>query len=68
MSCAPRCAASTQRKRPAERFVSMETSTTGDTATIHSGWALARHNTLDIVIMATLGAVAGFVCARFLWT
>lgn len=43
----------------------METSTTGDTATIHSGWALARHTTLGI--MGTLSAVAGFVCARFLW-
>ena len=45
----------------------METSTTGDTATIHSGWAHARHTTLGIVIMGTLGAVAGFLCARFLW-
>ena len=58
---------STQRKRRAGRYVGMETSTTGDTATIHSGWALARHTTLGIVIMGTLGAVAGFLCARFLW-
>jgi len=56
---------STQRKRPAERYVGMETSTTGDTGTIHSGWSLARHAPLGI--MGTLGAVAGFVCARFLW-
>lgn len=45
----------------------METTTTHDTATLGSGWAPARRTTLGIVLMGTLGAVAGFAFARFLW-
>ncbi len=45
----------------------METTTTRNTGAIDGGWALARRTTLGIVLMGTLGALAGFVFARFLW-
>jgi hypothetical protein len=49
----------------------MDTATTGTTteenATIGRGWARARHTTLGIVLMGTLGALAGFLFARYLW-
>jgi len=44
----------------------MET-TTQDTPTIGGGWAIARRTTFGIVLMGTLGALAGFLFARFLW-
>lgn len=60
-----------QRKSISGRYVIMETTTTDTTgeekATIGSGWALARRTTLGIVLMGTLGAVAGFLFARYLW-
>ncbi len=45
----------------------METSTQVNAATMHSGWALTRQTTLGVVLMGTLGALAGFMFARFLW-
>ena len=45
----------------------METSTTLATATVSNGWILARNTTFGIVVMGAIGALAGFVCARFLW-
>lgn len=60
-----------QRKSISGRYVIMETTTTDTTgeekAAIGSGWALARRTTLGIVLMGTLGAVAGFLFARYLW-
>jgi hypothetical protein len=46
----------------------METTTTQDTANPGSGWALARQTTLGIVLVATLGAIAGFIFAQILWS
>ncbi|NYI42339.1 hypothetical protein [Demequina lutea] len=45
----------------------METTTTEEAATIGGGWTLARRTTLGIVLMGTLGALAGFAFARLLW-
>ena len=41
--------------------------TTEETATIGRGWARARRTTLGIVLMGALGALAGFLVARYLW-
>jgi hypothetical protein len=49
----------------------MDTTTTGTTAdeaaTTGRAWARARGTTLGIVLMGTLGALAGFLVARYLW-
>lgn len=41
--------------------------TTEKTAAIGGGWARARRTTLGIVLIGTLGALAGFLFARYLW-
>ena len=41
--------------------------TTEETAAIGRGWASARRTTLGIVLMGALGALAGFLVARYLW-
>ncbi len=49
----------------------MDTATTDttaeETASTGGGWSRARRITLGIVLMGTLGALAGFLFARFLW-
>jgi uncharacterized protein YfiM (DUF2279 family) len=49
----------------------MDTTTTATTAdeaaTTGRGWARARRTMLGIVLMGTLGALAGFLVARYLW-
>lgn len=62
---------SAQRKSASGRYVIMDTTTTDttteETATIGRGWARARRTTLGIVLMGALGALAGFLVARYLW-
>ena len=45
----------------------METTTFHNTTAVHDGWALARRTALGIILMATLGGLAGFACARLFW-
>ena len=45
----------------------METTTTQDTARLDTRWTAARQTVLGIVLVAALGAIAGFIFARILW-
>jgi hypothetical protein len=45
----------------------METTTAQDTAHLGRGWTVARSTTLGIVLVGSLGAIAGFIFARILW-
>ncbi len=46
----------------------METTTTQDTAHLNTRWTAARQTVLGVILVAALGATAGFIFARILWT